>query len=351
MKIKVNPILSSQRESLELLNSNFKDVQMMFSRIRDALLKQKTVIVKIEKLQQKQNRNEKELSTLADELDSIVSSCKEGNTVLLCGDLSRALCRISMWIATGIHRNQWERVFLETMTSSALHIRKGTKINADQASTVYARSRIDKVLAAVNAYISRFGYTQDYWKEPLAPSYEKKRLERYVKKHQAGFMLTAGKNMKSTLAVLERIKLLAAEAAGRKPHDCLAIQIEVLALVDEVDRIASNSAYNRFRLLTGEFSQKCAVASLWFLSGEGMLKSERMYLKTCTAFSYGLKDRCGKLLFAPDNSAEFVKMLDESIKSLSFEIERVWKTAAYLEKKDDSLLKESAMESVLTKWK
>ena len=74
------------------------------------------------------------------------------------------------------------------------------------------------------------------------------------------------------------------------------IQVEVSALVDEVDRIASQAEFNKFKLLLGDYARTNPKASMWFHMGANMHQRERVYIGTMTAEGLNLKERTGKFL-------------------------------------------------------
>ena len=77
------------------------------------------------------------------------------------------------------------------------------------------------------------------------------------------------------------------------PEDRQLIQVEVSALVDEVDRIASQAEFNRFKVLTGEFSKVNPKASMWFHMGANQNQRERVYIGTMTAAAFKIKEAEG----------------------------------------------------------
>jgi len=98
------------------------------------------------------------------------------------------------------------------------------------------------------------------------------------------------------------------------------IQVEVSALVDEVDRIASQAEFNRFKVLTGEYSKINAKASMWFHMGPNMNQRERIYIGTMTAQAFKFRDVAGKIavsLSSPDGANKAIGVLDQSLQKLA----------------------------------
>jgi flagellin len=104
------------------------------------------------------------------------------------------------------------------------------------------------------------------------------------------------------------------------PEDRQIIQVEVSALVDEVDRIASQAEFNRFKVLTGEFSRVNAKASMWFHLGANMNQRERVYIGTMTANAFKFRDVAGKIAVAlstPDGANRAIGIMDAGLQRLA----------------------------------
>ena len=96
-------------------------------------------------------------------------------------------------------------------------------------------------------------------------------------------------------------------------------QVEVSALVDEVDRIASQAEYNRFKLLTGEFSRRGPKASMWIHIGPNMNNRERIYIQTMTAAAFKFKEanRVSLIVSTPEGANRSIGMIDEALHKVS----------------------------------
>jgi len=112
------------------------------------------------------------------------------------------------------------------------------------------------------------------------------------------FVQTAEGYLNQTAAILQRIRVLAVQSSNGiyTQGDRQLIQVEVSALIDEVDRIASQAEFNKFRLLLGDFARTNARASMWFHMGANMHQRERVYIQTMTSLGLGLKERTGRFL-------------------------------------------------------
>jgi flagellin len=136
------------------------------------------------------------------------------------------------------------------------------------------------------------------------------------------FVQTAEGYLNQSAQIIQRIRVLAIQAANGiySPEDRQIIQVEVSALVDEVDRIASQAEFNRFKVLTGEFSRVNAKASMWFHLGANMNQRERVYIGTMTANAFKFRDVAGKIAVAlstPDGANRAIGIMDAGLQRLA----------------------------------
>ncbi len=136
------------------------------------------------------------------------------------------------------------------------------------------------------------------------------------------FVQTAEGYLNQSAQIIQRIRVLSIQAANGvySPDDRQLIQVEVSALVDEVDRIASQAEFNRFKVLTGEYSRINAKASMWFHMGPNINQRERIYIGTMTAQAFRFRDVAGKIavsLSSPDGANKAIGILDESLQKLA----------------------------------
>jgi len=127
------------------------------------------------------------------------------------------------------------------------------------------------------------------------------------------FVQTAEGYLNQTSSIIQRIRVLAVQAANGiySNDDRQLIQVEVSALVDEVDRVASQAEFNRFKVLTGEYSRKGPKASMWFHLGANQNQRERVYINTMTARAFGFEDGTNKVaisLESPEGANNTIKM-------------------------------------------
>ncbi len=136
------------------------------------------------------------------------------------------------------------------------------------------------------------------------------------------FVQTAEGYLNQTSSIIQRIRVLSVQAANGiySPEDRQLIQVEVSALVDEVDRVASQAEFNRFKVLTGEFSKIKPQMSMWFHMGANQNQRERVYINTMTARAFGFEDAGQKVsisLETPEGANTTIKLCDEALQKLS----------------------------------
>jgi len=103
------------------------------------------------------------------------------------------------------------------------------------------------------------------------------------------FIQTAEGYLQETQDVLHRIRELAVQSANGiyTEEDRTYIQIEVSALVAEVDRIASHAQFNGMNMLTGRFAQDSGT-TMQFQIGANTDQNTKVYIAAMTASSLGL---------------------------------------------------------------
>jgi len=136
------------------------------------------------------------------------------------------------------------------------------------------------------------------------------------------FVQTAEGYLNQTSQVIQRVRVMAIQAANGiySNADRQLIQVEVSALVDEVDRVASQAEFNRFKVLMGEFSKVNPKGSMWFHMGANMNQKKRVYIGTMTAAAFKFKDGTGKIaitLETPEGANAAIGTLDEALQRLS----------------------------------
>ena len=137
------------------------------------------------------------------------------------------------------------------------------------------------------------------------------------------FIQVAEGYLQESQDIIQRIRELSVQAANGiySDEDRLYIQIEVSALVDEVDRIASHAQFNGMNMLTGRFAretgQNVPTASMWFHIGANMDQRTRVFIGTMTAAGLGIRnagDGSFITLETPDDANRAIGVMDEAIK-------------------------------------
>jgi flagellin len=126
--------------------------------------------------------------------------------------------------------------------------------------------------------------------------------------------------------IIQRMRELAVQSSNGiySAEDRMYIQVEVSALIDEVDRIASHAQFNGMNLLTGRFGREIGenviTASMWLHIGANMDQRERVYIGTMTAKSLGVRnvgDDTILSLSSPDSANRAIGTLDEALKRIN----------------------------------
>ncbi len=136
------------------------------------------------------------------------------------------------------------------------------------------------------------------------------------------FIQTAEGYMDQTANIIQRIRVLAVQSANGiySNQDRQLIQVEVSALIDEVDRIASQAEFNRFQILTGMYSKVGPQASMWLHMGPNQNQRERIFIGTMTARAFMFKDGTNNIslrLSTINGSNNAIQVLDNALTRLS----------------------------------
>lgn len=121
--------------------------------------------------------------------------------------------------------------------------------------------------------------------------------------------------------IIQRIRVLSVQAANGiySQEDRQLIQVEVSALVDEVDRISSQAEFNRMALLQGDFARMSQTTSMWFHMGPNMHQRERVYIQTMTAAALNLRDAIGTPLTisTPEFANRSIGVMDSALQLIA----------------------------------
>ncbi|MCP4132772.1 MAG: flagellin [bacterium] len=126
--------------------------------------------------------------------------------------------------------------------------------------------------------------------------------------------------IEETQNVIQKMRALAVKSANGIYNymDRQQFQVQISALVDEVDRLASQGEYNHFKVLTGEFSRFSGKSSIWFQVGPNMNQRERIYISTMTAGSLSLRspwirESAILTISTPEQANSSIGVLDEAL--------------------------------------
>jgi len=136
------------------------------------------------------------------------------------------------------------------------------------------------------------------------------------------FIQTSEGYLDQVANIIQRIRVLAVQSANGiySQEDRQLVQVEVSALVDEVDRIASQAEFNRFKILTGSYSKTNPSASMWFHMGPNANQRKRVFVGTMTARAFAFKDGTNNLTVRLDTMAganNAIGVMDNALQKLS----------------------------------
>ena len=144
------------------------------------------------------------------------------------------------------------------------------------------------------------------------------------------FIQTSEGYLQETQDILHRIRELAVQASNGiyTTEDRMQLQVEVSALVDEVNRIASHAQFNGINMLTGRFARETGVnvvtASMYFHIGANMDQRERVYIGTMTTQGLGIQGTGGLphtasfvSLSNPDKANQTIGRIDTALRLVS----------------------------------
>ena len=134
------------------------------------------------------------------------------------------------------------------------------------------------------------------------------------------FVQTAEGYLHEISNIIQRIRVLAVQASNGiyTGKDRQLIQVEVDQLVDEVDRISSQSEFNTLPVLQGHFARGSTAAAMWFHIGPNMHQRERVFVEEMTSRSLGLSYEDGTLMSVStqDLANEGIGILDEALSQI-----------------------------------
>ena len=135
------------------------------------------------------------------------------------------------------------------------------------------------------------------------------------------FVQTAEGYLQELGDIIQRMRVLSIQASNGiyTQLDRQLMQVEVSALVDEVDRIASQAEFNRMNLLQGDFGRQSRTSSMWFHIGPNMHQRKRVYIQTMTARALDLKNIVGipVTLSTPEFANRNIGIMDSALQIIA----------------------------------
>ena len=140
------------------------------------------------------------------------------------------------------------------------------------------------------------------------------------------FIQTTEGYLQETTDIMQRIRELAVQASNGiySEEDRMQIQVEISALVSEVDRVASAAQFNGMNMLTGRFAQptgeNVVTASMWFHIGANMDQRVQVFIGTMSAAALGVRELGSEeklSLATPEDANRAIGTLDEALMKIN----------------------------------
>ena len=140
------------------------------------------------------------------------------------------------------------------------------------------------------------------------------------------FIQTTEGFLQETTDIMQRIRELAVQSSNGiySSEDRMQIQVEISALVSEVDRIASSAQFNGMNMLTGRFArpmgENVVTASMWFHIGANMDQRTQVFIGTMSAVALGVREMGTDekiSLSTPEEANRAIGVIDEALKKIN----------------------------------
>ena len=140
------------------------------------------------------------------------------------------------------------------------------------------------------------------------------------------FIQTTEGYLQETTDIMQRIRELAVQASNGiySEEDRMQIQVEISALVSEVDRVASAAQFNGMNMLTGRFAQptgeNVVTSSMWFHIGANMDQRVQVFIGTMSAAALGVRELGSEeklSLATPEDANRAIGTIDEALKKIN----------------------------------
>lgn len=133
------------------------------------------------------------------------------------------------------------------------------------------------------------------------------------------FVQTADGYLDQLTNLMQRVRVLSVQSANGiyTQEDRQLMQVEISQLIDEVDRVASQAEFNRFKLFQGDFARQSKAGSMWFHMGPNMHQRERVFLNTMTSKSFSLKkNNIAASLSTAGQANNLIGLIDNALERL-----------------------------------
>ena len=140
------------------------------------------------------------------------------------------------------------------------------------------------------------------------------------------FIQTTEGYLQETTDIMQRIRELAVQSSNGiySEEDRMQIQVEISALVSEVDRIASAAQFNGMNMLTGRFAkptgENTVTGSMWFHIGANMDQRMQIYIGTMSSTALGIREIGSETkisLATPEEANRAIGVIDEGLKKIN----------------------------------
>ena len=140
------------------------------------------------------------------------------------------------------------------------------------------------------------------------------------------FIQTTEGYLQETTDIMQRIRELAVQSSNGiySEEDRMQIQVEISALVSEVDRIASSAQFNGMNMLTGRFArptgENVVTGSMWFHIGANMDQRMQIYIGTMSSTALGIREIGSETKISPATPEEAnraIGVIDEGLKKIN----------------------------------
>ena len=140
------------------------------------------------------------------------------------------------------------------------------------------------------------------------------------------FIQTTEGYLQETTDIMQRIRELAVQSSNGiySEEDRMQIQVEVSALVSEVDRVASAAQFNGMNMLTGRFAmptgENVVTSSMWFHIGSNMDQRVQVFIGTMSSMALGIREigtEQKMSIATPEDANRAIGTIDEALKKIN----------------------------------